>query len=155
MTLPPHSLMMRLTPSNCPGLSSSAMRSWVLRPVLTSPRVMTRERMFTSTLPPERMQTVCLPAMGSLPNMAAATLTAPAPSVTSFSFSISAKIAVAISSSLTVTTSSTYLRIMARVVSPGRLTAMPSAKVATRSSVTQTPSWQLRATAAARSACTP
>ena len=96
---------------------------------------MTRERMLTSMLPPEIRQTVFLPATGSLPNSAAATGVAPAPSATSFWFSISARMAAAISSSLTVTISSTYCLMISNVSSPGVLTAMPSAKVSTASSV--------------------
>ena len=103
-TFAPHSETIWLTPSSWPGLSSRAIWSMELRPAVTRPRVMTRERMFTSMLPPETMQTTFLPSMGSLWNIAAATLTAPAPSAISFCFSIRARMAAAISSSLTVTT---------------------------------------------------
>ena len=107
-TFAPQAETMSLTRLSWPGLSSSAIIRFVLRPLMTRPRVMTRDRMFTSMLPPEIRQTVFLPASGSLPNSAAATGVAPAPSATSFWFSISARMAAAISSSLTVTTSSTY-----------------------------------------------
>ena len=86
-------------------------------------------------LPPEIRQTVFLPSMGSLPYRAAATETAPAPSATSFWFSMRERMAAAISSSLTVMTSSTYFSTISKVSSPGVLTAMPSAKVSTVSSV--------------------
>ena len=151
----PHSEITCVTPSSCPGLSSSAIVSRQLRPSRCKPRVMTRLKMFTSMLPPEIRQQTFLPAIGSLPNMAAATVTAPAPSATSFCFSISARIAAAISSSLTVTTSSTYLRTMSSVISPGCLTAMPSANVRTLSSVMASPASSERFMLGAFSACTP
>ena len=45
---------------------------------------MMRERVVTSTLPPETTQTVFFPTRSTFPNMTAATLTAPAPSATVF-----------------------------------------------------------------------
>ena len=106
-TLAPQPEMISLTRVSWPGLSSRAIIRLTLRPLMTRPRVMTRERMFTSMLPPEIRQAVFLSASGSLPKSAAATGVAPAPSATSFWFSIRARMAAAISSSLTVTISST------------------------------------------------
>ena len=154
-TFAPQAETMSLTRLSWPGLSSSAIIRFVLRPLITRPRVMTRDRMFTSMLPPEIRQTVFLPASGSLPNSAAATGVAPAPSATSFWFSISARMAAAISSSLTVTISSTYWLTMSNVVSPGVLTAMPSAKVTALSSVSYLWSWKACSMLGAPAACTP
>ena len=103
------------------------------------PLVMMRERVVTSTLPPETRQTVFRPSVFTLPNMQAATGVAPAPSATVFCSSISARMAEAISSSVTVTTSSTYSLQRAKVRSPGRFTAMPSAMVATPESSVGSP----------------
>ena len=46
----------------------SMMKVW-LRPLLASPRVITRLRVFTSMLPPETRHTVLSPSTGSLPKV--------------------------------------------------------------------------------------
>ena len=94
---------------------------------------MTLERIVTSILPPETRHTTFLPFTGTLPNITAATDTAPAPSEISFWCSISERIAEEISSSVTVTISSTYFLQYPNVLTPGSLTLIPSAIVATDS----------------------
>ena len=78
------------------------------RPALSRPRLITRDRMVTSMLPPDTRQATLRPSTGILPNSTAATATAPAPSAMSFCCSIRVRMAVEISSSVTVTISSTY-----------------------------------------------
>ena len=119
------------------------------------PLVMTRERVVTSTLPPETTHTVLPAVVSTFLNMHAATGVAPAPSATVFCTSIKARMAEAISSSRTVTISSTYSRHSWKVRSPGRLTAMPSAMVATLPSSTGRPCRMDCSMEAAPSAWTP
>ena len=104
-------------------------------PLDLRPRVRTLDKIFTSILPPDTTHTTFLPSTGTLSASTAATDTAPAPSATNFCLSIRVSIAMAISSSDTVTTSSTYLLTNSNVLSPGCLTAIPSANVDTVSSV--------------------
>ena len=89
---------------------------------------MTRERVVTSTLPPDTTHTVFFP-VSTFPNMHAATGVAPAPSATVFWFSMRESMAAHISSSLTVTISSTYCWHSSKVSLPGVRTRMPSAMV--------------------------
>ena len=116
---------------------------------------MIRDRVVTSTLPPDTRHTVFFSDVSTLPNITAATGTAPAPSATVFWPSISARMAEAISSSLTVTISSTYCWHRAKVRSPGFFTAMPSAMVATLRSSVGPPAWRDRYMDAAPAAWTP
>jgi hypothetical protein len=83
-----------------------------------------------SMLPPDSTATIG-PSDFTAPVIIAATATAPAGSTTSFARSSSTSRARAMSSSDTVTTSSIVSRMIAKLSSPGRYTAMPSAMVGT------------------------
>jgi len=87
-------------------------------------------------LPPESTQAIFLPLTSTLLLRTAASGVAPAGSTTCFVLSRSSKIASEISASDTVTTSSAYLLISSTVLSPGILTAIPSAIVTAESVVT-------------------
>ena len=137
---PPSRAITLQTAESWPGLSYNIIVKEQLRPLFVKPRVITRLRILTSILPPETTHTTFLPSMGTLLNIAAATDTAPAPSATSFCCSIKLRIAAAISSSDTVTTSSTYLRHISNVLTPGSFTAIPSAIVETLESLVMCPS---------------
>ena len=122
-------------PNNEPGRSAISISISVVRPPFIKPRLITRLKIVTSMLPPLTMQHTFLPAMSTLLNMAAATLTAPAPSAISLCCSIRANMAAHISSSVTLTMSSTYCCTISKVLTPGSFTAMPSAMVSTLVSV--------------------
>ena len=74
-----------------------------------------------------------------MPLITAAVGIAPAPSETTLPFSARASIAIAIASSETETTSSRYSLHTANVLSPGALTAQPSAIVLAVAVVPRTP----------------
>ena len=133
MTFPPRSAIILETSRSCPGLSINSILIESERPDLRSPLFITFESIVTSIFPPDTRHITFFPLTGTLLNIAAATDTAPAPSEISLCCSIRASIAEEISSSLTVTISSTYFLQNSNVCSPGSLTLIPSAIVATSS----------------------
>ena len=76
--------MIEETRVSSPGRSRSSIESSDFLPLETRPRLITRERILTSILPPETRQIVFLPWMGSLRARMAARPVAPAPSAISF-----------------------------------------------------------------------
>ena len=93
----------------------------------------------TSILPPESTHTTFFPAASIFPDSTAASGVAPAGSTICLQRSISWSMASDISRSDTVTTPSAQQFISSTVISPGALTAMPSAMVEADSVVTSFP----------------
>ena len=119
-----------------PGRSEIRVKRTAPRPCRASLRRATATSSSSSMLPPESTTAVLPSAAGStLPPINAASPTAPAPSTTSLASASSAAIASPTSSSETTTTRSTQRSTSARVSSPGRFTAIPSATV--RAAVTR------------------
>ena len=115
-----------------PGRSLIRTNRISRRPAFVSCRRISPGSTPRSTLPP-LSTTHVVPTRAGLtrPESSAATPTAPAPSTKSLARSISSTMASATASSSTTTMSSSHSSISGRVISPGRFTAMPSARVTT------------------------